>query len=148
MSIDTSGKWWVGGEPADVRGFLEAYAEKGYELHQFRLSTCRCGCIEFHLHADDNEGVAIRVCAKCAAEHFICDSGEFWEDAEPEQWRCIKKCKSDVCNVGVGFSQYADSPTSIKWIYIGVRCARCGILGCFAGWKVAQDDVGHLFEQA
>ena len=123
MSIDTSGKWWVGSEPADVRSFLEAYAEKGHQVHQFRLSKCRCGSVEFQLHADDNEGVAKRVCSRCDVEHFICDSGEYWEDAEPEPWRCIE-CKSDVCNVGVGFSQYADSPGSFKWIYIGVRCAR------------------------
>ena len=60
----------------------------------------------------------------------------------------LAEVQSDLCNVGVGFSQYADSPTSIKWIYIGVRCSRCGILGCFAGWKVGQDDVAHLFDQA
>jgi hypothetical protein len=146
MSIETSGKWWVGSEPADIRGFLEPYAEKGYEVHQFRLSNCECGSTEFRLHADDNEGVAQRVCVKCRAERFICDSGEYWEDAEPEEWRCIE-CYSDACNIGVGFSQYPDSPTSIKWIYIGVRCARCGILGCFAGWKVGQDGVAHLLDQ-
>jgi len=146
MSIDTSGKWWVGSEPADVRGFLEAYAEEGYEVHQFRLSTCKCGSVEFHLRADDDEGVAQRVCASCKAEHFICDSGEYREDAKLAPWRCIE-CKSKVCNIGVGFSQYPDSPTSIKWVYIGERCAKCGILGCFAGWKVGQDDVAHLFDQ-
>jgi hypothetical protein len=147
MSIDTSGKWWVGSEPADVGGFLKAYAEEGYEVHQFRLSKCPCGSLELHLRADDNEGVAQRVCVKCGAQHFICDSEEHWADAEPVDWICIE-CKSDICNVGVGFSQYPDSPTSIKWIYIGERCARCGILGCFAGWKVGQDDVSHLFDQA
>ena len=110
MSIDTSGKWWVGSEPADVRGFLEAYAKKGYKVHQFRLSRCHCGSVEFHLDADDNEGVAKRVCAKCGAEHFICDSGEYWKDAEPQHWRCIE-CDSVVCNIGVGFSQYPDSAT-------------------------------------
>jgi hypothetical protein len=147
MSIDTSGEWWVGTEPADLRAFLEAYAEEGYKVHQFRLSTCKCGSVEFQLQADDNEGVAQRRCARCMAEHFICDSGEFWGDAEPEKWRCVE-CKSEECNIGVGFSQYEDLPTSIKWIYIGVRCVKCGILGCFAGWKVGQDEATHLFDQA
>ena len=60
---------------------------------------------------------------------------------------CVE-CASDGCNVGVGFSQYPDSSTAIKWIYIGVRCANCGVLGCFAGWKVGQDNVAHLFDKA
>jgi hypothetical protein len=147
MSIDSSGKWWVGSEPADVHGFLEAYASEDAEVDQFRLSTCGCGSVEFRLRADDAAGVARRTCAACGVEWFICDSREHWHDAEPVDWRCVE-CESDVCNVGVGFSQYPDSPTSIKWIYVGVRCSRCGILGCFAGWKVAQDDVAHLFDQA
>jgi len=146
VSINKSGKWWIGTEPSDIRGFLEAYDEEGYEVHEFRLSKCICGCVEFKLDADDNEGVAKRACAKCGAEHYICDSQEFWEDAEPEHWDC--ECNSEICNVGVGFSKYPDSAASIKWIYIGVRCACCGILGCFAGWKIGQDDVAHLFDQA
>jgi hypothetical protein len=147
VSIDTTGKWWIGTEPADVRGFLEAYAPEGYEVHQFRLSTCRCGSVEFHLDADDNEGTAKRVCVECGAQHFICDSERYWEEAQAVHWRCVE-CASETCNVGVGFSQYPDSTTAIKWIYVGVRCAKCGILGCFAGWKIAQDDVAHLFDQA
>jgi hypothetical protein len=148
MAIDTSDKWWTGSGPADIRGFLEAYAPEGYEVHQFRLSVCAgCGGVEFGLSADDDEGVARRTCRACGAEHFICDSGAYWADADPRDWRCVE-CGGDACNVGVGFSLYPESASSIKWVYVGVRCAGCGILGCFAGWKVAQDDVGHLFDLA
>ena len=147
MSIVTSGKWWVGSEPADVREFLSAYSEDSYLIDQYRQSKCGCGSLRFQLEADDNEGVARRTCAKCGKQHFICDSEEFWADADPQHWACIE-CDSTTCNIGVGFAQYPDSATSIKWIYIGVRCSDCGILGCFAGWKVGQDDVAHLFDKA
>ena len=95
MSIDTSGKWWVGSELMDVRGFLDAYAEEGYEVHEFRLCKCPCGSLHFQLHADDNKGVAMRICAKCRLEHYICGSDEYWGDAEPDQWKCVE-CNSEV----------------------------------------------------
>jgi len=146
MTIDDSGKWWVGSAPDDIRGFLEAYAEEGYEVHQFRLARCDCGSLEFHLEADDNEGVACRACAECGHQHYICDSERYWEDAEVETWKCVE-CDSIESNVGVGFSMYEDDPTAIKWLYVGVRCPKCGVLGCFAGWKIAMGDVLHLLEQ-
>ena len=146
MAIDNSGEWWVGSEPEDIRGFLEGYAPEGYEVHRFCLARCDCGSVEFHLEADDDEGVAKRRCGRCDTEHFICDSAEYWDEAQPEQCRCAE-CACDVMNVGVGFSQYPDSTTSIRWLYVGVRCANCGVLGCFAGWKVALDDVAYMFDQ-
>jgi hypothetical protein len=117
------------------RGFLEAYATEGYEVHDFRLATCECGSHSFHLEADDNEGVAKRTCSKCTRHHFLCDSEEYWEDAEPQMWKCIE-CNSEDANIGVGFSLYEDDG-EIRWLYVGYRCARCGVLGCFAGWKIA-----------
>jgi hypothetical protein len=147
MSIDTSGKWWVGSEPDDIGEYLEAYsADGGYKTEEFRLSRCACGSVQFRLEADDNEGTARRTCAKCQTEHFICDSGEYWEDSEPEEWRCLE-CKSQHTNVGVGFALYPEDK-EVKWLYVGCRCAKCGILGCFAGWKVAYAPSRHLFEQA
>jgi hypothetical protein len=147
VSIDTTGKWWVGTEPDDIACFLRDHGKDSYHVHEFRLSRCRCGSVEFHLDADDNAGVAKRTCVKCKSEHFICDCAKYWGTASPERCRCVV-CPSDVVNIGVGYSLYPESSTSILWVYIGVRCVRCGLLGCFAGWKICQDDVAHLFEQA
>jgi hypothetical protein len=144
MSTDTSGKWWVGSEPEDIRAFLQGYASPGYEVHEFRLATCICGSNAFLLEADDSEGVAKRVCASCSREHLLCDSAEYWQDAEPERWQC--ECGSRRTNVGVGFSLY-DDDHEIRWLYVGCRCAQCGILGCFAGWKVAYAPSRHLLDQ-
>jgi hypothetical protein len=145
MAIDTSGKWWVGDFPGDLEAYLQAYSEDSWLVHQFRLAKCVCGSVEFRLDASDNDGVARRTCAKCRHAHFICDSAEFWDEAEPEHWKCIE-CGSEQCNIGVGFSLY-DDETDIRWLYVGERCARCGVLGCFAGWKIGYGPSLHLMEQ-
>jgi hypothetical protein len=147
MSIDTSGKWWVGSDPEDLGAYLEAYSDDGYKSTEFRLSRCECGSLEFQLDADDEEGVACRTCAKCGAVHYICESEEFWSEASPQRWRCIE-CGSERANVGVGYALYADDPTGVKWVYIGERCVHCGVLGCFAGWKVGESDALRLLDKA
>src|SRR5882672_4189821 len=119
MSIDTSGKWWVGTDPQDMKEYLEAYSEEGYKVQEFRLSKCQCGSLEFQLDADDTEGVAKRTCTKCKREYFICDSHDFWNEAEPEHWSC--DCGSEATNVGVGFSLRKPGG-EVRWLYVGCRC--------------------------
>jgi hypothetical protein len=145
MSIDKSVKWWIGTNSSDIKEYLEAYAADGYSVSEFRLAKCTCGSEVFTLLADDNEGCAKRICASCGQEMFICDSGEFWADASPEEWKCIG-CGSNNANLGVGFSLYDDG--EIRWLYVGERCSTCGILGCFAGWKVAYSPSKQLLDQA
>ena len=142
MAVDTSGEWWKGTGPDDVRAFLEAYAAEGYAVHDFRLARCTCQSDVFRLEADDDEGTARRSCARCGEQRFICDSEEYWAHAAPEAWRCVE-CPSETTNIGVGFSFYEDG-RGIRWLYIGVRCTDCGMLGCFTGWKVGHDDMSLL----
>jgi hypothetical protein len=145
MAIDKTGKWWVGRKPEDIEEYLQAYSEDSYPTHQFRLCRCECGSVEFKLAASDDEGVARRTCLKCGLAHLLCDSQEYWDEAEPEEWACVE-CGSHGCNVGVGFSLY-DKGQDIKWLYVGTRCALCGILGCFAGWKVGSSPSLQLMDQ-
>src|SRR4051812_12436437 len=133
MGIDQSGKWWVGTNPQDIKKYLEAYSAEGYPTSEFRQFKCECGSEVFELWADDEEGCAKRICTSCGQQRFICESEEYWQDALPEQWKCIE-CGSTGANVGVGFSLYDGG--EIRWLYIGERCSNCGVLGCFAGWKV------------
>lgn len=144
MSIDTTGKWWLGSEPADIREYLVAYTQDGYPVSDFRLAKCSCGSDIFNMATDDDEGVAKRTCVTCASEHFICDSEEFQEDAKLEEFSCIE-CGSKQANIGVGFSLYDDG--EIRWLYVGARCVACGILGCFADWKVAYSPSRDLIER-
>jgi hypothetical protein len=144
MSIDTSGKWWVGTNPDDIKEYLQAYTSGGHKAHEFRLAKCACGSVDFHLDADDAEGVAKRTCSECSQHHFLCDSEEFAEEAEFERWRC--ECGSEITNVGVGFS-LRKKEGEIRWLYVGCRCAKCGILGCFAGWKIDYAPSRQLFDR-
>jgi hypothetical protein len=144
MSIDKSRKWWVGTKAEDIEEYLNAYSTDNYKISEFRLSLCSCGSNVFHLYADDDEGCAKRTCTACNKEEFICDSEEYWTEASPEQWKCVD-CYSLNANIGVGFSLYEDG--EVRWLYVGERCQRCGILGCFAGWKVAYSPSKQLLDQ-
>lgn len=144
MAIDTSGEWWIGSSPDDLHEYLSALTADSYRIDKFRLARCGCGGVAFHLEADPDEGAARRTCASCHKEHLICDSEEYWEDADPAAWECME-CASNQTNVGVGFALY-DDRQGIRWIYLGVRCARCGILGCFADWKVGGSSL-QMMEQ-
>ncbi len=142
MTIDRSGEWWTGSDPGDLEEYLEAFTAEEYPIEQFRLARCGCGSFAFRLDANPNEGAALRQCLSCSSRQYICDSQEYWEDVEPESWECIE-CGTDQTNVGVGFSLYDDG-NDIRWLYVGVRCLQCGILGCFAGWKIGYGPSLHL----
>ena len=144
MSIDTSGKWWGGSDASDIREYLEAYAEGDYGVHDFRLAKCRCGSDRFYVDIDGDEGVVKRTCPNCSFERFVCDSDEYLEDAAPRRWRCTE-CRSHETNLGVGFSLRDDG--EVRWIHVGCRCARCGVLGCVAEWKIDTQLSRQLLEK-
>ena len=145
MAIDKTGQWWVGDTADDLSEYLQALSEGSYKVHEFRVARCECGSDEFHVESSDQDGVARRTCIKCMQQHFVCDSGEFWDEAETERWQCIE-CKSMVANVGVGFSLY-DDRQDIHWLYIGERCVRCGVLSCSDGWKIGYNPSLQLMDQ-
>ena len=132
MTIDTSGEWWHGTEPKDVAAYLRAFSADSYPVSQVNLLSCSCGAQARHLWADETEGVAKVACPECKAEEYLRDSADFWGEAQPEAWSCLE-CGSEVCDVGVGLSFYRMSQ-DVRWVYVGVRCAACGLLGCFAAW--------------
>jgi len=131
--IDTSGKWWKGTNASDLEAYLDEYTADGYPIERFVLAKCVCGSELFVVDADDTEGAASRTCVACGNQTFIVDSGEYWEDAEPE--RCACPCGNEQMNVGVGFALREDGG-DIRWLYIGCRCSTCGVLGCYADWKI------------
>jgi hypothetical protein len=135
MAIDKSGKWWIGSDAEDLREYLIAFSEDGYLATEFRMACCACGSNVFHLAVDSDEGTAKRSCVDCGGAHFICDSEEFWEDASPKKWKCIGKCKSKTVDICVGFA-LRENRDDVHWIYIGVRCSQCGVLGCYGDWKI------------
>jgi hypothetical protein len=63
-----------------------------------------------------------------------------------ERFKCVT-CKSDIANVGVVFALYEDRG-AIHWLYVGERCASCGVLGSMVDWKVAYEPSLHLLGEA
>ena len=149
MTIDTTGKWWVGSEAKDVEEYLRALKPEGHPVHDTRVCQCTCGSLDFGLRADRNEGCARKTCFKCGTKSFLGDSAEYWKDATPRTWKCTE-CGSKVCNLAVGFSLYEADPgeaADVRWISVGQRCVKCGTLGSFVDWKVAYGPSHHLLEQ-
>ena len=144
MAIDKTGEWWKGSEANDLVEYLKAATADGYPVDETRTARCHCGGASLLLDVDPLEGAARRTCAACSSVHMICDSADYWEEAEPETWECIV-CRSRHANVCVGFSLYAEGD-GVRWLYIGVRCDCCGILGVFGDWKIGYGPSIHLLD--
>ena len=144
MTIDKSGRWWKGSAVEDIEEYLRGYAED-VTLGRVVLSRSTCGSQEFFLDADREERCARWTCAKCCEVRFIGDSEEFWSGAVPERLRCVE-CGNEKHNLGVGFSFYADG--EVKWMVVGERCVRCGVLSSFVDWQIRDFPTQHLLEKA
>ena len=145
MAIDDSGEWSVGSLPEDIRDYLDSYTEDSYKVHEYRQCKCICGSLRFALWIDEEECSAKRICADCGEEGFIFDGEEYWTGENAELCGC-PRCESDdeVLNVGIGYALYKepnpdDALVGVRWIYVGARCAACGLLGCFGDWKIGAD---------
>lgn len=151
MSIDDSGEWWVGSDPGDIEPYLRAYTEGAYLISFFRGIRCNCGSDRFRLERAGS--LVRRQCAACGSRSFTCGAAEDWEEAVEEEgsepYSCVE-CGGDQANVGVGFAAYDEAPEldAVQWFYVGVRCAGCGILGCFGDGKVGRSPAAEVYRQA
>lgn len=152
MAIDDSGEWSIGSDASDIEAYLRAYAEseEAYPVSAYRAVRCGCGMDRFRLEAAGE--VVRRECITCGAARFICRQADDWEEAVEdgfENCTCVE-CGGVDMNVGVGFARYSEAPEidAVKWFYVGVRCASCGVLGCFGGGKVGGGPSSEVYDQA
>jgi hypothetical protein len=107
-----------------------------------------CGGGVFNVQGDLEEHAAKRTCRGCGAEHFIADSGDYWDDAKAGIMVC--ECDGDGdeedFNVAVGYSLYADG-AGIRAIAITSRCIACGRLGYWDDWMIRSGEM-HLLDLA
>lgn len=151
MTIDWSGPWWVGSDASDVAEYLLNLSDFG--IQDYQTSKCACSSETFRVEFDASEGCVRRKCVECASEHLICDSADALTDAGLAKFSCV--CGHDTTNLGVGFALreqrrrlFRSTHPEVSWIYVGVRCTECGVLGSIADWKVDYEPSSHLLDQA
>jgi hypothetical protein len=153
MAIDDSGEWWVGSDAADIAAYLTVYtrSEGAYPVKVCRLIRCPCGSLRFRVARAAE--VTQRICAACGRRKFICRAKADWEEAEAEEsvepYICVS-CGSKEANLAVGFAGYEENPEldAVKWFYVGLRCATCGVLGCFNDGKVGRGPAAEVYRRA
>ncbi len=131
MTIDDTGEWWKGTEHGDIAIFLRELKPGGYAVDRVIQATCRCRSTTFKLLIDTDEELAQTVCTACGREAFVSDSEEHWKDASPTPLAC--PCSHGDYEVGLGLCIRENS--WVRWMSIGARCVRCGILGSPLDWK-------------
>ena len=153
MAIDKSGTWWVGSDASDIESYLIAFTESpdgGHPVAGYRAIRCKCGGESFLLERVLD--IARRRCPSCGAESFTCRSADDREEAAEDHSEAFEgvECKCEHTNMCGDFASYDGSPEldSVKWFYVGVRCADCGVLGCFADGKVGGGPATEVSRQA
>jgi len=132
MAIDKGKKYWHGDSPEDIIEYLDEYSES--EIDKVVITKCRqCSSDIFTFKADSFEGAIEVTCIACKEKRLLLDSEEHWDECEPEEASC-PKCKESQFNVAIGFVHRESG--EVKWVYIGNRCAKCGVLGSCGDWKI------------
>ena len=149
MSIDHSGEFWIGSEPADILDFLAAYSADGYQVTHARAAKCACGSDGFQLVFLPLNGIGRATCVACQDIKQIADAAALWDEAaeeeELEQAIC-PGCGSDACNLALGIAGLHDKPDQARWLYMGWRCIGCGILGSPYDTKMDGEQIEEMLK--
>ena len=132
----------VWGNTQDLHDEIRSYsALAGDPAAHFADSVCACASRRFKLTFDDDQGVAVRRCVSCDADHAIGDSAEFLEEANLDEAQC--PCGAEELEISVGVSLYGDSD-AVRWLYLGCRCPKCGLVAVYGDWKNEFEDYRAL----
>lgn len=137
MAIRTKNGLDYGDEQADISVSLDKHSKHNYQATHFKDATCECRGHLFRLCIDDGAGVAIRTCIQCGHTHYMGDSEDFLDEAQPVPCACL--CNSEIFEVTAGIALYRES-NNVKWLYIACRCIECSLIGVYGDWKNEYED--------
>ncbi len=136
----------IGSTVSDILPFMVQCQASygGNEIDEFRVARYGCGSEAFFFSYNEG-GAAHRLCPECNAEHLICDSEGYCDSGKAIYWDC-RECRHPRCDLGVGFALSRDREF-IRWLYIGQRCVRCGLLDFCGSWKIMYGPALQLMDQ-
>ncbi len=138
--IDKSHNDYWTGDKGDIAEYLCAYSDSR-NLDVKPVSCRSCGGSIFLVTGCDD---AVQVkCADCGEQRLLLDSAEYWDDSAHEKWDCAV-CGGDRFNLQIGLKRRESG--SVKWVYVGCRCEKCRMLGCFTDWKINYEPTTELEE--
>jgi hypothetical protein len=143
MTVSQRGGVWKGTAASDLDEYLRAFAAEGHavaEVVHAACSACGGGGAGFALALDDDEGVVVRRCRACGGQVPMLDSAQYLDDADLGDAAC--PCGNEVFDVAVGFALRDDA--EVRWVSVGLRCHRDGLLGVYADWKIDYSPSRHL----
>jgi hypothetical protein len=146
------GKYWFGEGSADVWNY---FVRRGQEIkipvNHWKQAICyKCGHTRFEVDLqyaeapNDPEAEPEFACRRCVR----CD--EWFDILDPEGLGDLGWGHSAVCVCAgeefevVGVTAPGGNPDSAWWFYLGLRCVRCGCLGCYAMWLERYNDWREL----
>lgn len=135
----------------DLAAFLQRPGTGGHPVDVVRESVCRsCDGRRFEVQVAAITSAVRRTCLDCGQPAFIADSVEWWDDAEVEGCACL--CGQEQFAAAAGFSlrepDGEDGARDVQWVFVGLRCLACGLLGVYEDWKVSWGPSGYLLDQS
>lgn len=61
----------------------------------------------------------------------------------PDLDGCECPCGADMFEITAGVALYHRS-NDVRWLYLGLRCVRCGLVACFGDWSCEYPDYQKL----
>lgn len=120
---------------------IREYEAGGYPVDAVVPAMCVCGGDRFAVLYEDTVGVAARVCVACGEEVGMLDSDDHVDDVD-EVEPAVCRCGGEEFRVAVGFA--LDSAGEVRWVSVGLECARDAVAGVYVDWKIDYLPSRHL----
>jgi hypothetical protein len=137
MALRKKKQHWHGDDHADVVAFLRECSAAEYPAEHFANAICAaCKGDTFAIQLEEGSGV-VRTCSRCKVAHPVGDSAEYLGEGELDECQC--PCGEETFQLTIGVALYAES-ADVKWLYVGLRCVACGLIGNYGDWKNEFED--------